>query len=92
MLLTFLSGHPLFTVYEKMSQNPKWKIPMQNFRKYMSPFQHSKNPEKDLDNMLSEAGFTSRFCRVEDRKFTYKDVNTLKSNKRKMNSELSVTF
>lgn len=65
-----------------MSQKPKWKGHMQNFRKYMSPFQHSKNPEKDLDNMLSGAGFTSRFCRVEDRQFTYKDINTLKSKRK----------
>lgn len=79
MLLSFLASNPVFNIYEKMSQNLKWKPYMKYMKQYLSPFHNSKNPEEDMEKILSEIGFVSRFCRVQERTFTFRNLEVLKS-------------
>lgn len=79
MLLCFLASNPVFNIYEKMSENPKWKPYMSHIKRFLSPFHHSKDPEADMEKILSEIGFVSRFCRVQERTFTYRNLAVLKS-------------
>lgn len=79
MLLTFLASSPIFSIYENMAKMPKWCKYMENVEKFIAPFQRSKKPREEYEEILSEVGFKSRFCRVEDREFTYNNVTILQS-------------
>lgn len=79
MLLTFLADSPIFSIYENMIKLNKWSNYMQKASKYISPFQHSKKPKEEYEKIISEIGFKSIFCRVEDREFTYNSVKSLQS-------------
>lgn len=76
MLLSFIATNPIYSVYEKMFKMDKWKKYMQDVKKYISPLQHSKNPEEEYEKLLSDSGFTTRFCTVQDRKFTFTTAET----------------
>lgn len=79
ILLTFLADSPIFSIYENMAKIQKWSNYMQKVMDYMAPFQHSKNPREEYEQILLEKGFKSIFCRVENRKFTYSNVKSLQS-------------
>lgn len=80
ILLTFLADSPIFTIYENMAKINKWTKYMQKVLDYISPFQHSKNPNEEYEQIIAELGFKSIFCRVEEREFTYNSITTLQSN------------
>lgn len=87
MLLAFLASSPIFSIYENMAKMKRWSKYMQNIDGCIAPFQNSKNPREEYEDIISKIGFKSRFCRVEDREFTYNNVTILQSNYDKMNSQ-----
>lgn len=79
MLLAFLASSPIFSIYETMARTKRWSKYMQNVEGYITPFQHSKNPREEYEQIMAQIGFKSIFCRVEDREFTYNNAAALQS-------------
>lgn len=88
MLLAFLANSPIFSIYENMAKMKRWSKYMQNIDECIAPFQNSKHPREEYEAIISEIGFKSRFCRVENRVFTYSNVTILQSNYDEMNLQL----
>lgn len=52
---------------------------MQDYDKYISPFQKSLYPEKELKQILKNIGFEVELCKRETRTFVYEDLITWRS-------------
>lgn len=79
MLLTFLASNPIFEIYESLSKKGRWENYMENYKKYISPYQYSENPDKELQEILKSVGFEIHLCKVEERIYIYPNVAVLKS-------------
>ncbi|KAF5274249.1 hypothetical protein FQR65_LT04367 [Abscondita terminalis] len=79
VLLTFLASNPIFEIYESLSKKGRWESYMENFKNYVSPYQYSDDPGKELENILKEVGFEIHVCKVDERIYVYPNVAVLKS-------------
>jgi len=80
ILVTFLATNPIFDIYESLSKNGRWESYMENFKKYVSPYQNSENPETELEKLLKDVGFEVEVCKVEPRIYVYPNVAVLKKS------------
>ncbi|KAF2903031.1 hypothetical protein ILUMI_03149 [Ignelater luminosus] len=80
MLLTFLASNPIFEIYESLSKSGRWESYMENFKNYVSPYQYSSNPDKELKELLEEVGFQTQVCKVEERIYVYPNAAVLKKS------------
>lgn len=80
VLLTFLASNPIFEIYERLSKMGRWQSYMENFKKYVSPYQKSKDPVGELEDILKDVGFDIIICKAEERLYIYPNVAVLKSN------------
>lgn len=78
-LLVFLANNPIFDVYLEMSQTDKWNQYMKDVRKYISPYQYSKDPKTEFGNVIFAAGFKNYKIEVRERIFVFEGVENLKS-------------
>lgn len=81
MLLAFLADSPFFSIYQNLSKMNQWHNYMRKVMEHIAPFQNSVSPREEYEQIISELGFKSIFCRVEERKFTYNNVKSLQSKK-----------
>lgn len=51
---------------------------MQDVKRYISPYHHSKNPVQDFERYLEEAGFEKHICKILQRRFTFPNFTVLK--------------
>ncbi|KAF5287214.1 hypothetical protein FQA39_LY15991 [Lamprigera yunnana] len=79
-LLTFLASNPIFEIYESLSKTGRWEVYMENFSNYVSPYQYSNNPCKDLEDILKDVGFDIQLCKVDERIYIYPNVAVLKKS------------
>lgn len=79
MLLTFLAYHPLYEIYENMGKNNKWSKYMQNLKQFVTPLQNLEHPEKYYDKLLRKIGFNVHLCKTDNRKYTYANLEVLRS-------------
>lgn len=78
MLISFLATNPIFTIYENMSKNNKWKPYMQNIKRYISPYHHSENPVQEFSEIVVDTGFECHLCKTIDRSYTFPNFTVLK--------------
>lgn len=78
-LLTFLASNPIFEIYETLSKKGRWESYMENFKKYVSPYQKSKDPVGELETILKDVGYEILLCKAEERIYVYPNVTVLKS-------------
>ncbi|XP_059476676.1 juvenile hormone acid O-methyltransferase [Neocloeon triangulifer] len=79
LLVVFLASNPIFTVYERLSQDSNWSRYMKDASKFVSPYQHSDRPDDDLRDHLDMSGFTIKDCNCLLQHFAFPSVNALKS-------------
>ncbi|KAK4886611.1 hypothetical protein RN001_002882 [Aquatica leii] len=80
VLLTFLASNPIFEIYESLSKKGRWESYMENFKNYVSPYQYSEDPGKELEDILKEVGFEINLCKVDERIYIYPNVAVLKKS------------
>lgn len=78
-LLVFLASNPVFHIYEAMGQSKRWGPYMQDYKKYISPYHFFDDPVEQAERYLEEAGFCIHLCRLENRNFTWLNVETMQS-------------
>ncbi|KAJ8919547.1 hypothetical protein NQ315_002168 [Exocentrus adspersus] len=78
MLLCFLANNPIYDVHLYMSEHPRWKTYMK--KEYICPYHGKKDPEKTVEKLLKETGFTSHVCRVEKRSYYFPNVDIMKKS------------
>lgn len=61
----------LFKIIDILSGTEKWAPYTSDYKKYMSPYQHSKEPDHDLEQILLKVGFDVSFVRSEPREHYY---------------------
>lgn len=79
MLLAFLASNPVYDIYENMAKTKKWFPYMKNYKKYVSPYHYSKDPEFEMETLLKNQGFQTHLCKVENRSYVYPSFNILSS-------------
>jgi hypothetical protein len=58
---------------------------LQDASKFVSPYQHSENPEEEFREYLKDSGFEIKDCKCKTQHFAYPSVNSLKRKlKRKL--------
>lgn len=62
-----------------MAKMSKWKDFMLDVGKFISPYQNSTNPTKDIGNAMCDAGFSDFVVEVRDKIFVFEGVENLKS-------------
>ncbi|KAK5640515.1 hypothetical protein RI129_011326 [Pyrocoelia pectoralis] len=67
----------LFEIIANISCLEKWAPYTSDYKKYMSPYQHSKEPHYDLKQILLRVGFEVSFVRSEPREHYY-PINSTK--------------
>ncbi|KAK5643228.1 hypothetical protein RI129_007073 [Pyrocoelia pectoralis] len=80
VLLTFLANNPIFEIYQSLSKKGRWESYMENVKNYVSPYQYSENPDKQLEEVLIDVGFDIDVCKTEDRIYVYPNVAVLKKS------------
>lgn len=78
-LLAFLASNPIFEIYNRMSQNPKWASYMTDVNAFISPYQYSKAPAEEFGSLLYASGFTEYSVELREQVFIFDGVDTLKS-------------
>lgn len=74
-----LIKHPIYNVYEAMSEQDPWRFYTSDYKKYIPPYQRSSDPETFVRNLLEENGFTVVVCKSKYREHCYGDDISLKS-------------
>lgn len=78
ILMAFIANHPLYDIYRTMAKMPKWADYMKDYKNFIAPFHHSKNPEKELRHILKGAGFKVQICKIKKRFFTYPNLKSIR--------------
>lgn len=78
-LLAFLANNPIFEVYKRMSQSPKWAQYMTDVDKFISPYQYSEAPADEFGALMYAAGFTEYSVELREQLFIFEGVDILKS-------------
>lgn len=78
-LLVFLAKIPIFDIYKQMSKNKRWSKYMNDVDRFVSPYQHSKDPADEFGSLLYECGFTEFSVEMREKFFIYEGVELLKS-------------
>ncbi|XP_046988164.1 juvenile hormone acid O-methyltransferase-like [Schistocerca americana] len=68
----------VFAAYEEMAEEPRWKIYMEDVRKFVSPYQHSPDPAADLRQLLEAAGFQVLHCWAGEVEVVFRSEQELK--------------
>lgn len=79
MLVAFLTHHPIYDIYKKMSQNSKWAKYMTDVNNYISPYQHSMDPVEQFRKLLSSNGFKHNTVEVHEKSYIFEGIDILKS-------------
>lgn len=77
MLITFLASNPIYDVYQNMSKHKKWKAYTK--KEYIAPYHDNEEPEKQLKKLLLDIGFKCQVCKVENRSYTFPNLDIWKS-------------
>lgn len=78
-LVAFLAANPIFEIYKQMSQTIRWSSYMADVNRYISPYQYSIDPIKELEKTLMAVGFTDYQVAVRDKMFIFDGLDILKS-------------
>lgn len=78
-LVVFLAQNPIFEIYKRMSESPKWAKYMADVDKFISPYQYSKNPADDFGSLLYASGFSEYRVEVREKLFIFEGLDVLKS-------------
>lgn len=77
-LISFMTNNPIFEIYERLANDPKWSIYMEDVKKFVTPYQHSKNAVKEISDYLEKSMFTKYKVVERDRIFIYQNINILR--------------
>ncbi|XP_049828317.1 juvenile hormone acid O-methyltransferase-like [Schistocerca gregaria] len=58
-----ISHSRLFTMYETMAKSPRWSTYMEEYLKYVTPYQELNNPEHHFAMLIKEVGLSVKTCR-----------------------------
>ncbi|XP_023011797.2 juvenile hormone acid O-methyltransferase [Leptinotarsa decemlineata] len=78
MLLTFLASNGIYDIYLNMAKNKRWKP--YSKKEYIAPFHGMKNPEKQLEKLLKKSGFKCNVCKVENRLFAFRNLDSFRKS------------
>lgn len=78
-LLAFISNMAIFDIYEDMAQTTRWGKFMYDVDRYISPYQHVKDPAEQATRYLEEIGFRDIRVEAKPMTFHYNGVPLLKS-------------
>lgn len=79
-LLVFVAQCPVFEMYEKMAENPKWQIYMKDVNEYIPRTQNMMQPAFHFTQMMEEAGFSNVDCTTLARSFAFSSTKMLKDS------------
>nr|ADV17350.1 juvenile hormone acid methyltransferase [Schistocerca gregaria] len=71
VVLSLLAHCPIFSVYEGLAHKPQWKEYMEDARRFISPYHHSEDPAREMNELLCRAGFRVTLCTRQQRSFTF---------------------
>lgn len=77
ILLTFLAKNPIYDIYEEMAKMEKWAKYKKDYKKYLSPYHNSPDPEDEVRTILNKVGFHVKVCRSDRRCYTYPNLATV---------------
>ncbi|CAH1957088.1 unnamed protein product [Acanthoscelides obtectus] len=86
-LLAFLATNPIYDIHQIMASNEKWKHYMKT--DYIAPYHKKKHPEKQLERILKQVGFTKYMCRLENRSHQFHGVDVLRKSIKAVNPIVS---
>ncbi|XP_044748962.1 juvenile hormone acid O-methyltransferase-like [Coccinella septempunctata] len=89
ILLTFLAKNPIYDIYEEMSKMEKWAKYKKDYRKFVSPYHNSPDPEEEVRTILKKVGFHVTICRSERRCYSFPNLATLNGSVKAVNPFLS---
>ncbi|XP_072747973.1 juvenile hormone acid O-methyltransferase-like [Anoplolepis gracilipes] len=75
MLLMFAASQDIFEVIKILAQDNCFASYIQDVRKYISPFNDSACPRKELRKLLKSIGFEIYHCSLREMTYSSKDVN-----------------
>ncbi|XP_067212840.1 juvenile hormone acid O-methyltransferase-like [Linepithema humile] len=79
MLTLFVASHDTFNVFELMAQNNYFAPYMEDVQRYVSPYLYSKNPRKEVKELVKSIGFKVYHCSHRDVTFSSKDSDNFLS-------------
>lgn len=77
VLLTFLASNPIYDVYRNMARHKRWKE--YSKKDFIAPYHNSAEPEKQLHKVLVDSGFDVHVCKVENRTYTFPNMDIWRS-------------
>ncbi|KAG8234077.1 hypothetical protein J437_LFUL014537 [Ladona fulva] len=84
-LLVFLASSPIFNVYEQQANDSRWGKYMRDYTKFVSPYHHSKKPQREMNELLQDVGFDVLSCDCRERVFVHNGLAPLKDAVRAIN-------
>ncbi|XP_076047472.1 juvenile hormone acid methyltransferase [Oratosquilla oratoria] len=76
-LLVFLAQHPLFTMYERMAEKPRWAEYMKDVSNFVPRYQYKADPAADFANTATEIGFEVLECKAPQLFYVFENINYL---------------
>ncbi|XP_072747975.1 juvenile hormone acid O-methyltransferase-like [Anoplolepis gracilipes] len=75
ILLMFVASHDVYEVMKILAQDSRFAPYIQDVRKYISPFNDSNHPCKELRKLLENIGFEIYQCSLRQEIYSSKDSN-----------------
>lgn len=78
-LLVFGTYAVLYEAYEEMAETSKWGKYMSDVNRFISPYQHSHDPEKEFGQLLNDCHFSRYRLELRKKNFAFDSKEAIKS-------------